>query len=232
MYIELLIISTCSLGLSILFAFLPQAELITIKPVTTDLKYKPSTIPFWALALIDITIPLLVIFVVFIHQRHENKWSFIKLSLLFLYSSMLMTLFITEFLKFLVCKQRPDYNDRQQLILKAKAENKHLNAWYLKKESSRSFPSGDTSASFCYLLPVPYLLSKEKIHKFIVILSFVILVAWGSTIGYLRVYNNKHDISDIGWGIDVGILSSIIVTYIFSIKRTKLNHLRNYPPKN
>ena len=84
--------------------------------------------------------------------------------------------------------------------------------------SYNSFPSGHTAQAFA----AATFLSEEYKNK----IKWVPFVAYGiaSTVGILRIANNKHYISDVLVGAGIGILSTKISYYTH---RYKLKHIAN-----
>lgn len=216
MYRTLFGICAVSLLLSTVFAFVKQVGVITLQPMSINLEYKPSTIPFFLLCAINILIPFAFIACVTAFSTSQNKRKKGVLYLLGFYGSMLATLAFTEFLKFMILKQRPDFLNRKQLIVEAR----------------RSFPSGDSAAGFCFLLPTLFILAVEHYNILVKLIALMVLVAWGIVIAYFRIKNHKHDVTDVCMGMNAGIMPSILVLYVLNNKLKLLQENREDSEKH
>ncbi len=122
---------------------------------------------------------------------------------------------LTEYTKTIVNRERPDQSD------------------------SRSFFSGHTSTTFAtstYLfLELNDLFNRWNVTKSnstlksaFKISSFGILYGWAGYVGYTRMRDNKHYITDVLVGATVGTLMSIIVYNIYDDKEKEETVLDNF----
>ncbi len=129
--------------------------------------------------------------------------------------AIIYTYTLTEYTKTIVHRERPDRSD------------------------SRSFFSGHTSTTFAtstYLfLELNDLFNEWNVTKsnstlksVFKISSFGILYGWAGYVGYSRMLDNKHYITDVLVGATVGTLMSIIVYNIYDDKEKEETVLDNF----
>ncbi|KAL7171112.1 hypothetical protein ACSBR2_035881 [Camellia fascicularis] len=163
--------------LILLLLFVMEVILNVIEPfhrfvgedMLTDLKYplKGNTVPFWAVPVICILLPLVVILIYYIVRRDVYDFHHAILGLLF---SVLITGVITDAIKDAVGRPRPDFFWRCFPDGKGVFENITRNVMCtgeksVIKEGHKSFPSGHTSWSFAGLGFLSWYLS-GKIRAF------------------------------------------------------------------
>ncbi|XP_045819189.1 lipid phosphate phosphatase 2-like [Trifolium pratense] len=129
----------------------------------TDLRYplKDNTIPFWAVPIIAILLPLAVFLVYYIIRKDVYDFHHAVLGLLF---SVLITAVITDAIKDGVGRPRPDFFWRcfpngTGVFDKVTGDVQCTGDKGVIKEGHKSFPSGHTSWSFAGLVYLSWYLS-------------------------------------------------------------------------
>ncbi|KAF9173600.1 hypothetical protein BGX20_002737 [Mortierella sp. AD010] len=134
-----------------------------------------ETIPTWALALIAVVFPVVVIAVVGLGVR-RSPYDFHN-GILGLLVSVLLTTIFTQVIKVTVGKHRPDFLSRCQPMLNGAplTQDEPLHLWTIDvcsqtdhailKDGFRSFPSGHASTSFAGLFYISLWLG-GKMHPF------------------------------------------------------------------
>ncbi|XP_031390238.1 lipid phosphate phosphatase 2-like isoform X2 [Punica granatum] len=190
------------------------------KDMMTDLKYplKDNTVPFWAVPMIAVGLPIGVFIIVYLRKRDVCDLHHAVLGLLY---SALVTSVITNTVKNAVGRPRPDffwrcfpdgkdvYDQFGNVI--CHGENKVVD------EGHRSFPSGHTSWSFAGLGFLSLYLA-GKIEAFdrrghvakLCIVFLPLLVA--SLIGISRVDDYWHHWQDVFAG---GLLGLAVATFCY-----------------
>ena len=217
MFKTLSVISFVSIIILTVMFFVKQAGVIKIEQIQTNLEYKGTTISFWLICLIDFLIPLVFLLPVF---TYRPQYLMLKnaLYLLGAYTSLLLSLALSETLKFFVYKERPNYLSRMAEVVLLENNNQISEAKHMKADSTKSFPSGHTSSIFSLVLVIPYVYSREGLNVLFTLGSFIVLIVSSGLVAFSRINDHDHDLADIGWGIDVGILCSVIVLYILEMK--------------
>ncbi|XP_022878913.1 lipid phosphate phosphatase 2-like isoform X1 [Olea europaea var. sylvestris] len=187
----------------------------------TDLKYplQDNTIPFWAVPIIAIILPFIVI-IIFYFIRHDVYD--LHQAILGLLFSVLITGVITDAIKDAVGRPRPDFFWRcfpdGKGVFHAVTRNVHCTG--LKsviKEGHKSFPSGHTSWSFAGLGFLAWYLS-GKIRVFdrrghvskLCIMFLPLLVA--ALVGVSRVDDYWHHWQDVFAG---GLLGMTVASFCY-----------------
>ncbi|EJW04452.1 hypothetical protein EDEG_01322 [Edhazardia aedis USNM 41457] len=212
---------TCILLSLFLNMIEPRKTQIRIFDAQIDKTYKNEKVPFILCLFIVYACPLIILFYMFRRYKHpkvENTVYF------YFVLSIMLNMMITDSLKVMVGRQRPDYIYRTQL--------KH-NSWFLKqfhiREGRKSFPSGHTSCTLngivffngiCYIkanlkpfndMPI----RKNNLCKLTLNASSIIIALF---IPISRFVDHKHHISDIIAGALIGCFSSLVALKILSKK--------------
>ncbi|KAG9449568.1 hypothetical protein H6P81_009533 [Aristolochia fimbriata] len=187
----------------------------------TDLKYphQDNTVPFWAVPLIAVLLPFLVILVVYFYRRDVYDFHHAILGLLY---SALITGVITDAIKDAVGRPRPDFFWRCFPDGKAEFDSVTGNVVchglkHVIKEGHKSFPSGHTSWSFAGLTFLSWYLS-GKIRVFdrrghvakLCLVFLPLLVA--ALVGISRVDDYWHHWQDVFAG---GFLGLIVASFCY-----------------
>ncbi|KAK8470678.1 hypothetical protein PHAVU_003G031400 [Phaseolus vulgaris] len=181
----------------------------------TDLRYplKDNTIPFWAVPIVAILLPIAIILVYYFFRKDVYDFHHAILGLLF---SVLITAVITDAIKDGVGRPRPDFfwrcfPDGKGVFDPVTKDVRCTGDKTVIREGHKSFPSGHTSWSFAGLGFLAWYLS-GKIKVFdrrghvakLCIVFFPLLVA--AMIAVSRVDDYWHHWQDvctgglIGWG--------------------------------
>ena len=171
----------------------------------------------------------------FFHYTHFCNWPMYVLMVLPLFlrrpvwtavfaSSQALSALIAHLLKWAYNMPRPKaffedladahpalYDLWQQTIVPAV----NLHSWH-------SFPSGHTTAFFAFFATLAFLYAEEKNvpRKQEFGLVCLILAALG---GYSRIYLSQHFLLDVTTGMAIGVVTSVIVFYIFLKKNVNLS---------
>ncbi|KAG1334718.1 Lipid phosphate phosphatase 2 [Cocos nucifera] len=191
------------------------------KDMMTDLKYplKSNTVPFWAVPVIGIVLPFVVIIGIYFKRRDVYDFHHAILGLLY---SVLVTGVITDAIKDAVGRPRPDFFWRCFPDGKEVYDNVTTNVIChgeksVIKEGHKSFPSGHSSWSFAGLGFLAWYLS-GKIQAFdrrghIAKLCIVFLPLLGaSLVAISRVDDYWHHWQDVFAG---GILGFIVASFCY-----------------
>lgn len=191
------------------------------KDMMTDLKYpmKANTVPFWAVPIIAIILPILIFSIHYVRKKDLNDLHHAILGLLF---AVLITAVITDSIKDAVGRPRPDFywrcfpdgvpnydNVTEDVICHGDPK--------VIKEGHKSFPSGHTSWSFAGLGFVSlYLAAKINIfdhqgHVAKLGIVFLPLLA-AALIGVSRVDDYWHHWQDVFAG---GLLGLTMATLCY-----------------
>ncbi|KAL2542538.1 Lipid phosphate phosphatase 2 [Abeliophyllum distichum] len=180
----------------------------------TDLKYplQDNTVPFWAVPLIAIILPLIVIIVFYFIRRDVYDLHQAVLGLMF---SVLVTGVITDAIKDAVGRPRPDFfwrcfPDGKGVFHPVTRNVQCTGLKGIIKEGHKSFPSGHTSWSFAGLGFLAWYLS-GKIRAFdrsghvakLCIIFLPLLVA--ALVGVSRVDDYWHHWQDVFAGGLLGV---------------------------
>ncbi|EPS65632.1 hypothetical protein M569_09147, partial [Genlisea aurea] len=206
-----------------------ESVLILIEPfhrfvgeeMMIDLKYplKDNTVPFWAVPVIAIILPFIVILIFYFIRRDVYDLHQAVLGLLF---SVLITAVLTDAIKDAVGRPRPDFFWRCFPDGKTSFDNAtgNVQCTGLKsviKEGHKSFPSGHTSWSFAGLTFLAWYIS-GKIKAFdrkghvakLCVLFLPLLVA--ALVGVSRVDDYWHHWQDVFAG---GLLGAVIASFCY-----------------
>ncbi|KAK0574459.1 hypothetical protein LWI29_024027 [Acer saccharum] len=187
----------------------------------TDLKYplKDNTIPFWAVPLVAILLPLIIINIYYFIRRDVYDLHHAILGLLY---SVLVTGVITDAIKDGVGRPRPDFFWRCFPDGKGVFDNVTKNVMctgnkLVIKEGHKSFPSGHTSWSFAGLGFLALYMS-GKVRAFdrkghvaklcIVFLPYLV----AALVGVSRVDDYWHHWQDVFGGAIIGI---VVATFCY-----------------
>lgn len=202
-----------SVALGCLFFFIKQSKAFTIEAATTSGVYKPPIISGYLVTIVQIGLMLSFICVIMRYKNYTMKKQRICLYILTILTAPLVSFEISQFLQFLIVKQKPDFISRLNKVEELEKKNRNFSAWCAKKVVNRSFPSVSTTIAFSNILPFAYILLNEQLPKWAVFLSVCAFLIWGSVIAYIQVGYNRNDMADIGYGIDIGLMSSLLVLY-------------------
>jgi len=189
------------------------------KGMMTDLKYplKPNSVPFWAVPIYALLLPMLIFSINYIRKRNLNDLHHAILGLLF---AVLITAVITDSIKDAVGRPRPDffwrcfpdgvdnYNNVTQNVI-CHGDRKVI------KEGHKSFPSGHTSWAFAGLGYLSlYLAAKINIfdrqgHAARLCIVFLPLLA-AALVGVSRVDDYWHHWQDVFAGGLIGLTIAIL----------------------
>ncbi|KAI4302559.1 hypothetical protein MLD38_038288 [Melastoma candidum] len=202
-----------------------EAVLLIIEPfhrfvgvdMMTDMKYplKSNTVPFWAVPLLAIVLPFVVILIIYFRRRDVYDLHHAILGLLF---SVLLTAVITDSIKDAVGRPRPDFFYRcfpdGNATFNPVTKDVMCNGdKAVIKEGYKSFPSGHTSWSFAGLGFLAWYLS-GKIRAFdrrghvaklgLVLLPYLV----AALVGVSRVDDYWHHWQDVFAGALIGTVIS------------------------
>ncbi|GJJ75595.1 diacylglycerol diphosphate phosphatase / phosphatidate phosphatase [Entomortierella parvispora] len=206
-----------------------------------------DTIPVWALVLIAVVFPVLMIAVVAVGVR-RSIYDFHN-GILGLLLSILLTTIFTQVMKVTVGKDRPDFLDRCQPMQNGAPilHDVPLQLWSVDvcsqtnkailKDGMRSFPSGHASTAFAGLFFLSLWMG-GKMHVFdrrgyslkSVILIVPILAAL--LVAISRIEDYRHSAIDVTWGSIIGIFFAIFayLQYYPSLF-SKASHIP-HPPRD
>ena len=115
-----------------------------------------------------------------------------------------------SFFEDLMDSQPALYDAWQQTIVEAV----NLHSWH-------SFPSGHTTAFFAFFATLAFLYSTEKNvpckQEFGLLCLILALLG-----GYSRIYLSQHFLLDVTTGMALGVVSTVIILYIFLKKNVKI----------
>ncbi|XP_054808926.1 lipid phosphate phosphatase 2-like isoform X1 [Prosopis cineraria] len=187
----------------------------------TDLRYpmKDNTVPFWAVPVIAILLPLVVILFYYIKRKDIYDFHHAILGLLF---SVLITAVITDAIKDGVGRPRPDFFWRcfpngKGVFDSITSDVMCTGDKSVIKEGHKSFPSGHTSWSFAGLTFLSWYLS-GKIKVFdrrghVAKLCIVFLpILMAAMVAVSRVDDYWHHWQDVFAG---GLIGSIIASFCY-----------------
>ncbi len=133
-------------------------------------------------------------------------------------TSMLNHLFnkyINDIIKHSIARKRPDYYERHNsLDIKLSKIDSHIRKEIIEKEkkiSTLSFPSKHTGVVFSAVVFIIYVILLSNINLIWTFLISLCLVAFGIYVGYTRVIDHKHFITDVFAG---GIFSIILTLFV------------------
>ena len=212
MFISILIISCLFI---LVKSFIPQISLISIKQENRNLQFKRGTIPFWCIILMNVFSPVLIIPP--ISRTKSIISSKNRRYLLLIYTVISLIYAVTEVIKLIVYKERPDFINRKMYL----KETDNKTAQHLLSECSKSFPSGHTSSSFALFLVTPFILFREKVKPLRIFLSSLFVMLFGSFVAYTRIFDHKHDYIDILGGFLVTTFCSSFLIVIFTLNTHK-----------
>ncbi|XP_054775799.1 lipid phosphate phosphatase 2-like isoform X2 [Prosopis cineraria] len=187
----------------------------------TDLRFplKDNTIPFWAVPLIAILVPLIVILVYYIIRKDVYDFHQAILGLL---DSVLITAVVTDAIKDGIGRPRPDFFWRcfpngKEVIDTYTRDVQCTGRASVVKEGYKSFPSGHTSWSFAGLGFLAWYLS-GKVRAFdrrghIAKLCIVFLpILMAAMVGVSRVDDYWHHWQDVFAG---GLLGITVASFCY-----------------
>ncbi|KAF9204033.1 hypothetical protein BGZ49_005772 [Haplosporangium sp. Z 27] len=206
-----------------------------------------ETIPTWALVVIAVIFPVVVIAVVSLGLR-RSPYDFHN-GLLGLLVSVLLTTIFTQVIKVTVGKHRPDFLSRCQPMMNGVpiTHDQPLQLWTIDvctqtdhailKDGYRSFPSGHASTSFAGLIYISLWLG-GKMHPFDrrgysfkgVVLIIPVLAAL--LVAITRVQNYRHAAIDVTWGAIIGIIFAIFAYHQYYPTLTSAKSHIPYPPRD
>ncbi|KAF9400525.1 hypothetical protein BGX21_004114 [Mortierella sp. AD011] len=206
-----------------------------------------ETIPTWALALIAVVFPVVVIAVVGLGVR-RSPYDFHN-GILGLLVSVLLTTIFTQVIKVTVGKHRPDFLSRCQPMLNGAplTQDEPLHLWTIDvcsqtdhailKDGFRSFPSGHASTSFAGLFYISLWLG-GKMHPFdrrgysLKVVVLVIPVVAALMVAISRVQDYRHAAIDVTWGSIIGIIFAILAYHQYYPSVTAARSHVPHPPRD
>ncbi|KAL6121924.1 hypothetical protein NUSPORA_01080 [Nucleospora cyclopteri] len=217
MYETLLSIGGFSIFLLAITQLTDSRPLFTIPTTKGPALYQNSTVPYFWLMTFAFIIPLCFVFLM---MRNENvTFPALRCFYLFaMYDSLLGATGITEFLKYIVSKKRPDYVSRQEVIKKMKANDEFISARYEEINGTKSFPSGHTASISTFTVTMPFVLKKEKYSKSKIVGCFIVFWCITIIVGATRISDNKHDITDVIVGGLIGVIIAVLVVKLVNKK--------------
>ncbi|KAF9347326.1 hypothetical protein BGX34_003231 [Mortierella sp. NVP85] len=210
--------------------------------------YTPNeTIPVWALGLIVVAFPVVVIIAVGLGIRRSPYD--VHNGILGLLVSVLLTTIFTQVIKVTVGKHRPDFLSRCLPAFNGNylTADKPLHLWThdvctqtdheILKDGYRAFPSGHASTSFAGLFYISLWLG-GKMHVFDrrgyslkgVILIVPILTAM--LIAISRVQDYRHAAIDVTWGSIIGIVFATFAYHQYYPALTSRKSQIPHPPRD
>ncbi|XP_078431144.1 lipid phosphate phosphatase 2-like isoform X2 [Wolffia australiana] len=216
-WLILLLLVGIDIGLNVIHPFYRFVG----EDMLTDLKYplKDNTVPFWAVPILAVVLPLLIFTAIYIWQKDVYDLHHAILGLLF---SVLVTGVITDAIKNAVGRPRPDFfwrcfPDGKSVFDSVTGGVICHGSKGVIKEGHKSFPSGHTSWSFAGLGFLAWYLS-GKIKAFdrrghvakLCIVFLPLLVA--ALVGVSRVDDYWHHWQDVFAG---GLLGIIIASFCY-----------------
>lgn len=206
-----------------------------------------DTIPTWALAVIAVVFPVVVIALVGLGVR-RSPFDF-HVGILGLLVSVLLTTMFTQVIKVTVGKHRPDFLSRCQPMQNGAliTQDEPLQLWTVDvctqpnaailKDGFRSFPSGHSSTSFAGLFYIALWLA-GKMHVFDrrgyslkgVILIVPIMAAM--LVAISRVEDYRHAAIDVTWGAILGIIFATFAYFQYYPSLLKVNSHIPHPPRD
>ncbi|KAF9919014.1 hypothetical protein BX616_002983 [Lobosporangium transversale] len=215
--------------LLILFFFIDKIEPFhrpfSINDTNIMYPYKhEETIPVWALVLIVVVFPVVMIAIVGLGVR-RSPYDFHN-GILGLLLSVLLTTMVTQVVKVTVGKHRPDFLSRCQPMLNGSpiTQDEPLKLWtvdvctqkdrHIFQDGLRAFPSGHASTAFAGLFYISLWLG-GKMHIFdrrgYSIKSVILIIPFLAAllIAITRVQDYRHAPIDVTWGSIIGITFAI-----------------------
>ncbi|KAH6799297.1 lipid phosphate phosphatase 3 [Perilla frutescens var. frutescens] len=190
------------------------------KDMMSDLKYphKNNTVPFWAVTLSAVPLPIVVFLLFYLRQRDVYDLHNAILGILF---SVLITGVITDAIKDSVGRPRPDFfwrcfPDGKDAYDRWGNVVCHGDEWIIR-QGHKSFPSGHTSWSFAGLGFLSlYLSGKIKVFDrrgHVAKLCLILLpLLVSSLVGVSRVDDYRHHWQDVFAG---GLLGLVVATFCY-----------------
>ncbi|KAG0011759.1 hypothetical protein BGZ80_000444 [Entomortierella chlamydospora] len=206
-----------------------------------------ETITTWALALIAVVFPVVVIAVIGLGVR-RSPYDFHN-GILGLLVSVLLTTIFTQVIKVTVGKHRPDFLSRCQPMLNGAplTQDEPLHLWTIDvcsqtdhailKDGFRSFPSGHASTSFAGLFYISLWLG-GKMHPFdrrgysLKVVVLVIPVVAALMVAISRVQDYRHAAIDVTWGSIIGIIFAILAYHQYYPSITAARSHVPHPPRD
>ncbi|KAF9103656.1 hypothetical protein BGX27_010482 [Mortierella sp. AM989] len=206
-----------------------------------------ETIPTWALAIIAVGFPIVVIFIVGLGIRRSPYD--LHNGILGLLVSVLLTTIFTQVLKVTVGKHRPDFLDRCQPALNGATltQDEPLHLWThdvctqtdhaILKDGYRAFPSGHSSTSFAGLFYLSLWLG-GKMHPFdrrgysLKSVILVVPIVAAMLVAISRVQDYRHSAIDITWGAIIGIIFAIFAYHQYYPSITATRSQVPHPPRD
>ncbi|XP_054808924.1 lipid phosphate phosphatase 2-like isoform X2 [Prosopis cineraria] len=187
----------------------------------TDLRYpmKDNTVPFWAVPIIIILLPLVVILFYYVKRKDIYDFHHAILGLLF---SVLITAVITDAIKDGVGRPRPDFfwrcfPDGKGVFDSITSDVMCTGDKNVIKEGHKSFPSGHASGSFAGLTFLSWYLSgkikvfdrRGHVANFCIVFLPILMAAM---VAVSRVDDYWHHWQDVFAG---GLIGSIIASFCY-----------------
>lgn len=197
--LTLKIISIFLLGsLCLLFSVVPPLSLLSLKSITPGLDYKEETVRFFLVLLFVAALPIVQVSLMKLSKRRFRVLEVF----LDTYIGCECTFLLIGIIKCAVGKERPDYANR--ILIKKGQE---------ALEGKRSFPSGHSGMSVAvafYLVYDSFMLMKTVKGSFaksiVAYMGVCLPVFLSSFVCISRIFDNKHDVIDVGAGILLGVL--------------------------
>lgn len=195
-------------GLTLMhFKFQPQARCIVEEEMISEYK-KPrrdSLIPPWIFIAVIILFPLFILCLPLLVTKSylETTQALLGWTL-----SMLLNAFLTEFLKLLVLRPRPDFFYR---CFPNEQETVDFSRNILDiVDGRKSFPSGHSSFAFCSLGFLSLWLRGMCGRNIVVDVTCFLLLLLSTIIGVSRCYDNHHHWQDVLAGAVLGFSTSYV----------------------
>lgn len=201
--------------------FVKDPNIIDIEVKVTNLPFKSNTVSYLVLYPAMVIIPLIIVLLTCkartpLGKKRRNIFLYV------LFTNSFLTAVIGELLKILICKRRPDYDARMVKYEQEKKDGMSTKAFFTQQEATRSFPSGHTIAAAMNMLPVTYYLYDETQMPLVAAGNFLVYMGLLIFVCVTRVSDNRHDWTDVGAGVDIGLLVPIGVTVVLARYLRKL----------
>ncbi|OMH85306.1 Lipid phosphate phosphatase 1 [Zancudomyces culisetae] len=217
----------------IIYYLKPHHRNFSINDATIKFPMKDDTVPFWAAGVISVALPALVVIGFSLFKR--RSFFRMQVGLLALAMSHLTTLVITDSLKALVGRNRPDFLSRckvdmTKVLTIAGGTGSSVSAIPVDpplglysssictntdaavlKDGMMSFPSGHSSTTFCGMLFLSlFLCAQLSVYNGKTRTAYLFLVFTPIVIAVLvaasRSYDNRHHWQDILGGSIIGVI--------------------------
>ncbi|KAG0377747.1 hypothetical protein BGX24_005516 [Mortierella sp. AD032] len=206
-----------------------------------------ETIPTWALIVIAVVFPAVLMAVISLAIR-RSSYDFHN-GFLGLLLSVSLTIVVTQVVKVTVGKHRPDFLDRCKPMLEGVAvtRDEPMKLWTVDicttadhsvfKDGMRSFPSGHASTSFAGLIYLSlwlagkmYVFDRKGYSLKSVILMVPVLTAILVTLS--RIEDYRHSAADVGWGTVIGIFFAFFAYHQYYPSITATHSHIPHPPRD